>query len=236
MRKTFSFIVMMLAMVFAFASIFTTSLGVNNTTRVTSAASLSDNAIITLAGETNEDDVIVKAYLQQNTAITGMTLEISYDTSAMTLTNVERGTALSSLDYMTTNVDTEEGYGIIPFKINWSGDENDKSTGLLITMHFAIKEGAVDGEYPVTLKSEKMTVTYIDGDLKTKSALADKVKIYIKGSSVTKIINESDENNDENNTPIVLIISLSVGGTIAVAAGSFIFFKLKGKKAWTKIK
>lgn len=198
------------------------------------AASLSDNAVITLSGEITEHEVVVKANLRQNTGINGMTVEISYNTSAMTLTNVERGSALPLLDYMTTNVETEKGYAITPFKINWSGDENDNSTGVLVTMHFTVNETANDGEYAVTLITDKESITYIDGGVKTKSALIDGVRITIKGSSAETIVPDTTPNTN-NTSPIILIISLSVAAVAIVTFTVLLMKRLKGKKAWTKI-
>ena len=198
------------------------------------AASLSDNAVITLSGEITEQEIVVKAYLRQNTAINGMTVEISYNTSAMTLTNVERGSALPLLDYMTTNVETEKGYAITPFKINWSGDENDNSTGVLVTMHFTVNETANDGEYAVTLKTERNSVTYIDGGVKTKSALVDGVKIKIKGSVAETIVTETTANTN-NTSKTILIASLSAAAVTIVVFTVVLIVKLRGKKAWTKI-
>lgn len=198
------------------------------------AASLSDNAVITLSGEITEQEVVVRANLRQNTGINGMTVEISYDTSAMTLKNVERGSALSLLDYMTTNVETEQGYAITPFVINWSGDENDNSTGVLVTMHFTVNETANDGEYEVTLITDKESITYIDGGVKTKSALIDGVRITIKGSSAETIVPDTTPNTNNTST-IILIVSLSVAAVAIVTFTVLLTKRLKGKKAWTKI-
>lgn len=224
MRKTISFIIMMLAMLFAIISASMTVF----------AASLSDNAVITLSGEITEQEIVVKAYLRQNTGINGMTAEISYDTSAMTLKNIERGTALSSLEYMTTNVDTEKGYAITPFIINWSGDANDGLTGVLVTMHFTVKETANDGEYAITLKTERNSVTYIDGGVKTKSALVDGVKIKIKGSVAETIVTETTANTN-NTSKTILIASLSAAAVTIAVFTVVLIVKLRGKKAWTKV-
>ena len=197
------------------------------------ASSLSDNAVITLSGKITEKEIVVEANLRQNTGINGMTAEISYDTSAMTLKNVVRGTALSALNYMTTNVETEKGYGITPFKINWSGDDNDASTGLLVTMYFTVNETATDGAYTITLKIDRDSVTYIDGGVKTKSALVDNAKVSIKGNSAETIVIEPAAT--DNTSTIILIVSLSVA-TVAIVIFTVLLIKrLKGKKAWTKI-
>lgn len=236
MRKTFGLFVSMALMFFAMCSVSLIGRGFNASFTETNAASLSDNAVITMSGENNEKEIVVTASLRKNTGLNGMTTEISYDTSAMTLTNVERGKALSTLEYMTTNVETEKGYAITPFIINWSGDKNDDSIGLLITMHFVVKEGAVDGEYQVILKSERNTVTYVDEGVKTKSVLIDGVKVLIKGNAVEKIVDEAEEKEDTKIKTIILITSISGGVFVLGGAATFIIIKLKGKKTWTKIK
>ena len=85
----------------------------------TFADSISDNSVIIVSGSVNtQNKLIIKANLTENTAISGMTLELSYNKSAMVLTNVVFGTALSSLEPITTNTNTSEGYKITPFKFN----------------------------------------------------------------------------------------------------------------------
>ncbi len=198
-----------------------------------SAANLSDNAVIVLSGETDGEKVSVNAVLIQNTGLNGLTLEISYDTDAMTLINVEKGAALSSLEYMTTNVDTEQGYGIIPFKINWSGDENDASTGRLFNMEFSVKDNIQDGKYTVTLKAEKnKSATYIlDGDAHTKNVLINGVQVEIKGSKPQSV----EEETTGNNSNILLWVSVSVAVLAVSGLVVLTIFKIKGKKSWTKI-
>ncbi|MBP5466942.1 MAG: hypothetical protein J6Y43_05215, partial [Clostridia bacterium] len=155
-----------------------------------SAAELSDNVVIALSGEIDGEKVSVDAVLMQNTGLNGLTLEISYDTEALTLINVERGGALSSLDYITTNVETEKCYGITPFIINYfmkdttSGNENDKSVGLLFKMEFSVNENIQDGKYTVTLKTERdHSATYIvDGEVATKNVLINGIQVEIKGN------------------------------------------------------
>ena len=102
------------------------------------AADASEAPVMVLTATTSGKEVTVDAALKRNSGISGLTVEIVYDASAMTLTNVERGSALSSLEYLTTN--TEQGYSHNPFRINWSGDENDTSTGTILKMRFSVKD------------------------------------------------------------------------------------------------
>jgi len=196
-----------------------------------SAAELSDSAVIVLSGEIDGEKVTVNADLVQNTGLNSLTLEISYNANAMTLINVEQGVALPSLDYMTTDPETEKGYGITPFIINWFGNENDATSGLLFKMEFAVKENVEDGKYTITLKADRnRSATYIsdDGD-KTKSVLINGVQVEIKGSKPQTVV------PDQNNTNILLWVSLGVAAVAVTGLIVLIVLKIKGKRSWTKI-
>ena len=201
----------------------------------TSAAELSDNAVIALSGEIEGEKVSVDAVLMQNTGLNGLTVEISYNTQAMTLVNVEKGVALSSLDFMTTNVDTEKGYAVTPFIINWSGDDNDSTSGLLFKMEFSVNENVSDGKYNITLKTERNhSATYIDGgDAHTKNVLVNGVQVEIEGSKPQNIEDEIPVTEKKNN--IVLWVSLSAAVAAIAVFVVLIILKVKGKKSWTKI-
>ena len=56
--------------------------------------------------------------LSQNTGLISLLLTLDYDDTVMTLKDVVQGSALNSLTLTTTNVDTEQGYGIKPFNIS----------------------------------------------------------------------------------------------------------------------
>lgn len=94
--------------------------------------------------------------LDDNPGITSILLTVKYDTKAMTLTNVERKTALSNLAFTTSNKDTELGYGYIDqktggFNLLWDGISTDNSTGTLITLTFDSFLEAETGEYDVEI-------------------------------------------------------------------------------------
>lgn len=204
------------------------------TTFKSSAAELSDNAVIALTGEIDGERVSVDAVLLKNTGLNGLTVEISYDTKAMTLVNVEKGAALSSLDYITTNVDTEKGYGITPFKVNWSGDYNDESAGLLFKMEFLANENIDDGKYTVTLKTERgKSATYItNGEVAAKNVLINGVQVEVKGNK-PQSVEEIPETESKAN--IFLWISISVAVVAVTGLIVLTVLKIKGKRSWTKI-
>lgn len=201
------------------------------------AAELSDAAVIVLSPTVTENEITVEAVLRQNTALTGLTVEVDYDSNAMTLKNVERGTALSSLEYMTTNPD--KGYDVMPFKINWSGEKNDPSTGTILKLYFAIKEGAADGEYTIALKtSGNKSATYIEGnEIGTKNVLIDSAKIRIENNVPTAVISDESGKENEKKPNIALIVSLSVVCPVVFAGAvvTVIVLKKKGKKSWKRL-
>lgn len=202
------------------------------------AASLSDAPVMVMSATLSGDEVTVYAILRQNTGIMGMTLEIEYDATAMTLTKVERGEALSSLEYMTTNINTAEGYAKKPFVLNWSGEKNDSSAGTIVRMTFRMKESVADGEYDITLKPDEGIVAYWDKDVKSKNILIDGAKIKVVNNVAEVVLKETDEGEEVD---LALVISLSVVGGV-LFAGSVVAvilvlkkYNIIGKKSWKKV-
>lgn len=206
------------------------------------AAEITDEPVMVLSATTSGKEVAVDAVLKRNSGISGMTVEIEYDASAMTLTNVERGNALSSLEYLATN--TEQGYSITSFRINWLGKENDTSTGSVLKMYFSIKETAQDGDYLITLKGVgEKPVAYLNGkQIETKRILIDGVKIRLKGDVIEAVaVGEEFKETEEKKPNIPLIVGLSVtGGIIVLAAVTcvvvVVVMKKGKKKSWKEIK
>jgi hypothetical protein len=203
------------------------------------AANIEDNSVIVLSGKVNnQNELIIDANLTSNTGISGMTLELSYDNKVMTLSNISFGPALSSLDPITTNTKTSEGYAITPFKINYFGQENDYTKGLLFTLTFNLSNKIENGSYKVSLVySKNQDVNYYDenGEARTKNLYIDNLEIQFKNNEVSDIITiQSDDKPKGNKTLlIVLIVSLS---TLVTGSIVFVAFKLlKKKRNWKKI-
>ncbi len=53
------------------------------------ADEISDPVVVILSPTVSDKEVTIQANLSKNTGLSGLTLEIDYDSSAMTLTNVE---------------------------------------------------------------------------------------------------------------------------------------------------
>lgn len=90
-------------------------------------------------------------YLSENPGLVAMVLDLSYDKSVMSLVGVERGDALKTHTFTTTNTETDAGFLVEPFRLLWDGTTQDNTTGLLVTFTFESKLSAPVGDYPVML-------------------------------------------------------------------------------------
>ena len=201
------------------------------------ATSISDNSVIILSGKVNEQNkVVIEANLKVNTGISGMTLELSYNKTAMVLTNVVLGSALSSLNPVTTNTSTSQGYAIYPFVFNYSGQENDFTTGKLFILTFDLYQTVENGNYVVSLKYKKnRDVNYYDdkNDVKTKNLYIDNAEIQIRDNSVAQI---SSISGDEQTTNWIIIIGIILSSTAVVAIGTLVALKLiKKRRNWKRL-
>ena len=125
-------------------------------------------------------DVTVR--LEQNCGINAMQLVLTYDEDLLTLTGVDKGDALSTLRYTTTNTSTEKGYSITPFNFIYNGTSNDSSTGVLFTLHFSVKKGADAESAKVDLRYNTITSVTASGDTERKSFSITQTKIALKSS------------------------------------------------------
>lgn len=202
------------------------------------AASLSDNSVIILSGKANDDgEIDIKVSITKNTGICAMLLELSYDTSVLTLQNVVKGNALSSLDYLTTNTKTELGYSITPFRFSYSGNANDSSTGELFTLKFKLKDGVTNGNFKISLLYNKnQDVNYYDnnGRVKTKNLYIDNAEIELKDNVVVDIKSIKDKDSIKANFPWTTIIICS-SVAIVVAGGVVAIIILKKRRNWKRL-
>jgi hypothetical protein len=200
------------------------------------AESITDNSVIILSGSVLDNNTLtINAKLTVNTGINGMTLELIYDTDAMTLSNIVMGEALASLEPITTNTKTEKGFSITPFKINYFGNSNDFTKGNMFTMTFDINENVTDGNYKVSLKySKDADVTYYDdnNEMQTKNLYIDNTEIAIKNNSVVKISSIKDSQRVSGTFLKIVIICSSV-----VVIGSLIAFviRFKRRRNWKRL-
>ena len=94
--------------------------------------------------------------LSQNEGLISLYLSLEYDDSAMRLIDVERGSAIESLTFTTTNSQTDVGYEVIPFNLLWDGKSPDDSNGKLVVFTFESYSFAPEGIYPITLTYDRV--------------------------------------------------------------------------------
>jgi hypothetical protein len=188
-----------------------------------SALADSNLGTITISGKRVEagDTFSVSVKLSNNQGIADLKLTLDYDSSVMTLIDVDEGSALSSLTYTDTNSTTSEGYAIIPFKLMWDGIDNDHSTGTLAILTFKIKDDAIAGNYEISFNYYEGDVAYfnnydiIDGDVAINSG--------------TIIISAEGYVIPEEEPPTAAIIIVSTAGGAGVI-GTAVYFIVRAKR------
>ena len=202
------------------------------------------NTVLVMKGreQSVENEIEIDVVVEENSGVSGMLLSLEYDTSVFSLTGLEYGTAFSSLSPIHTNTETEQGYGIYPFKISYLGDENDTSTGNMMTLRFRIKENAPDGSHHITFKYERdKDVSYLkDGKILTKNLLIDGAEITLKADKVVKIETYPDDQRQDplDSNPIMLWILGAIGVSVIIAGCTVlisVLVKHNKQKKWTKI-
>ena len=202
------------------------------------------NTVLVMKGKENSGtrEIEIDVTVEENTGVCGMLLSLVYDTSVFTLTDLEYGTAFSSLLPIHTNTETEEGYGIYPFKITYLGEQNDISTGKMMTLRFRVKDDAPGGNYTITLKYERdQDVTYLKGnEILAKNLLIDGVKITLSENQVVNIdtVTNRKEESDVVNKINGLWLPVVIGGLVLIGS-CFLFTSVlinrKKSKKWNKI-
>ena len=205
------------------------------------------NTVLVMKGKEKSEahEIEIDVSVKENTGVCAMLLSLVYDTSVFTLIDLEHGEAFSSLSPIHTNTETEEGYGIYPFKITYLGEENDTSVGHMMTLRFRVREDAPDGSYTITLKHERdQGVTYLKGnEILTKNLLIDGAVVTRSGNKITSVntVPDSSETNEAGNDSngAWLPIAIGVAGGVAVTGGcSFLVLthiKRKKLKKWKKL-
>ena len=145
------------------------------------------------------------------------------------------------MDPIHTNPEPDKGYGVYPFKITYLGEENDTSTGKMMTLRFSVKEDAPDGIYTITLSHERdKDVTYLkDNQILTKNLLIDGAKITLSENKITNIdtINDNNQNSFLNDFT-VFWLSVIIGGLVLISGLSLLIsllVKRSKTKKWKKI-
>ena len=199
------------------------------------------NTVLVMKGREDEQthEIEIDVTVEENTGVCSMLLSLVYDTSVFTLTNLEYGTAFSSLTPIHTNTETDEGYGVYPFKITYLGTENDTSVGRMMTLRFSVKDSAPNGSYTITLKHERdKDVTYLgENEILTKNLLIDGARITISENKITSIDTvANDENSIGNGDTSYIWVPVVIGALVLVSGGSLLVATLTKRKKTTKWK
>lgn len=99
------------------------------------------------------DIVTVAVNVKNNPGILGMTLTLSYDNKALTLTNAVCGNAVSDVLSF-----TKPGRYSNPCNFTWDGIEisdNQIKDGVILILTFTVSSNASDGVYPIVLSYEE---------------------------------------------------------------------------------
>lgn len=189
--------------------------------------------ILLLSGKTEGNEVVVEVTIRGNEGILAMNLTLDYDRERLVLTGFEKGEALATLDLMSTNTQTEEGYGVYPFVFNWFGEDNDATNGKLLTLHFA-PIGESDGKARVSFTyNRNQGVTYIEAGTpapKTRNPLIDTLQIDLSKGKVTDIESEIEAEpsiSSKDNNALAVGLTLSGVTVVALAIGLPLLWRKK---------
>ncbi len=195
-----------------------------------------NNTVILFEGaEKNENTVKIDVNVRENTGIYSMLLTLNYDREALVLTDVAYGSALASLNPVSSGK-----YDTNPYKISYVGaaKENDTSIGKMMTLTFTVNDNAADGEYLVTFGYEKnRDVLYLkNGQIQTKNLIIDGAKITLAGNAIEDV--QTVQNNGTTDEPKNNAIGWIIGGSIlgvAIISVSVVLIIRKRKRKWVKL-
>lgn len=124
---------------------------------VVSAAGTPNLAVSTATAKAGEP-VTITVSLTNCTEFSHVGVDIGYDSSVLSLTGVTES-ALSGVTFSKDKELTSNPYGM-----EWYAPENSTYNGVLVTMQFAVAEGADAGVYPITVSCVKGPANdYVDG-------------------------------------------------------------------------
>lgn len=106
-------------------------------------------------------EVKVPIYLQYNPGVVGMTLVVNFDSTALTLTGVERGPALTEMTF-TTPRDLKNGCRL-PWDAEWVSP-SEATEGVILYLKFTVSATALRKNYTVSVQK---LGDVIDNDLRS---------------------------------------------------------------------
>lgn len=198
-----------------------------------------DDVVLVMKGEVNNRtrEIEIHVVVEENAGVCGMLLSLVYDTAVLTLIDLEYGPALSSLFPIHTNTETDAGYGVYPFKVTYLGEENDTSTGRMMTLRFRAKDHAPDGDYTITFQYERdQDVTYLKGnEILTRNLLIDSAKVTLYKNQITNI--DTVTGNEQNLFAEDWFL-IAIGGTLLIGICFLLVTRRKKRntlKKWKRL-
>ncbi len=156
------------------------------------------------------DTLEIPVFLSGNTGFSSLGIEISYDKTALELTDVKGGNVGATFT-------KAQALSAMPYNLGWSSAENNAFNGTLATLSFSVLS-SVAGEYPISVSFYKgrdgnytdgydvnydekfapLQLSYVSGKIKISAPVADNsVRVSINGKSV--VLSSSD-----NRTGVIL--------------------------------
>lgn len=106
------------------------------------------------------ETVDVEVRMDGNPGVVAALLNIDYDVSVLTLTGADNGTVFAD-DTAVFSKDVS----LVPFTVLWEDGlsaENYTADGVLVTLHFTVKDDAAPGNYTITLLPEEGSMLNVD--------------------------------------------------------------------------
>jgi len=138
---------------------------------VTLAAEEPTITVSSVTGQ-NGTTVDVTVSISGNPGIVSVALDMTYDSSALTLTGVAADSVLPGA--MHTNVYDS------PYRLTWANDtapSNYTDNGVLATLHFKVNEDAAAGDYPVEVSVPRFGIMNYDGSSLNFATVDGKVTV-----------------------------------------------------------
>ena len=111
--------------------------------------------------EISQSEIQVDVQMTYNPGVNGMVLTLDYDRESVKFVRFTRGTALSEMQFATTNL--AGGLDQENFRFYWESATNSTETGLILSMVFDVTKSDI-GIYPVTFTYDETTdATYLNG-------------------------------------------------------------------------
>ncbi len=142
------------------------------------------------------EEVSVTLSLENNPGLVSMTLRVSWDSSALTLTKVTDGGIIGATAHK-PELKT-------PYTLVWVNDmatTNFTEDGVIVTLTFEVSESAEAGEYPITVSYDYDNYDIYDKDVEL-------VKFEVKSGAVTVGDGSTSALGDVNGDGLITSIDL----------------------------